>query len=213
MALRIRSGWVVGIFASAWLAACGDDGGDDELERDASASTAGDGGALDGSALDGSALDGSNTPSMSADATLDGAPSASDGSTPDATLGQPDASPDGSTTASVTFSTVYGILKANCTGCHAPRTNPTRAPSGGLDLSTQAIAYAELVTMPNAEGPDCGGSNRKRVIAKDADGSLLVQKLKPNPACGNRMPRNADPLSSEQIAQISSWITAGALNN
>ena len=45
-----------------------------------------------------------------------------------------------------------------------------------------------------------------RVKPADADSSLLLLKLQPNPPVGARMPLSGGPLSSADIATIRTWI-------
>ena len=87
---------------------------------------------------------------------------------------------------------VAPILKDNCFGCHIGG----RRASGNLRMDT----FAQLLR---------GGDSGEIVEAKNADGSLLVQKLRGE--AGNRMPAGGrPPLSSEQIQLISTWIKEGA---
>ena len=45
------------------------------------------------------------------------------------------------------------------------------------------------------------------------DESLMLQKLSPNPPCGNRMPVGGNPFTDAQLEMIRSWIAAGAKND
>jgi hypothetical protein len=81
---------------------------------------------------------------------------------------------------------VQPLFDASCTRCHS---GPT--PKAGLDLSGHAGA-ASVVT------------------ACDCAGSLLFQKLGPNPPAGMRMPRGGPYLPDADIALICSWIDEGA---
>lgn len=121
----------------------------------------------------------------------------------------PDGAPDGATAA--TFTTIYtGVMSSRCAipGCHVPP-----APTGALDLSTQAIAYASLVDV-DAMGPACGPTDFVRVVPGDAAMSLLYLKVsEATPACGARMPLTGEPLSAEEQALVASWINAGAADN
>lgn len=129
------------------------------------------------------------------------------GHTPaDSGTGAQDASaPEDAGPSATTFTRVYEILSANCSPCH------TSDSSGGLDMSSKATAYGELVGKA-AEGPSCSGQGT-RVVAGDADGSLLIRKLRPSPPCGSRMPRLRTPLSTTLIDEIADWIEAGAKND
>jgi hypothetical protein len=120
-----------------------------------------------------------------------------------------DAAPDVGPAAR-TFTDVYAIFTAKCTGCH----QPSEGPRGALDLSTKAAAHAALVGI-DAGGARCGASGTKRVVAGDAQKSLLFLKVSPAPPCGGRMPagQGAQPLSQGEIDTIASWINAGAKND
>jgi hypothetical protein len=101
---------------------------------------------------------------------------------------------DGGDSGSVpTFTQVYTtVLTANgCTTCHAGAT-----PSGELDMSSQATAYADLVgvaaTTPSGETPACSGD---RVVAGSASTSLLYLKVsEATPPCGAQMPFGEWPI-------------------
>ncbi|HEX8793523.1 MAG TPA: YCF48-related protein [Polyangiaceae bacterium] len=112
--------------------------------------------------------------------------------------------------APATFAQVYSTtLGGVCAspGCH----NGSAAP-GGLDMSDPETAYASLVGT-TAAGPACGTSNLTRVVPGDSAHSLLYLKVKGTPPCGSRMPLDLPVLSSAAIAQIKSWIDAGAKND
>jgi mono/diheme cytochrome c family protein len=98
------------------------------------------------------------------------------------------------------------IFDTTCTSCH---TDVGRNPSAGLNLKSGA-AFTYLVGVPSSNSPGA-----VRVIAGNASGSYLVQKVEGAPGIvGMRMPRNGPPfLSDAQIKMIRDWITAGALNN
>ena len=106
-----------------------------------------------------------------------------------------------------TLSTIQTqIFDTSCTSCH---TDVGRNPSAGLNLKSGA-AFANLVGVPSSNSPGA-----VRVIAGNANGSYLVQKLDGAAGIvGQRMPRNGPPfLSDAQITMVRDWITAGALNN
>jgi hypothetical protein len=111
--------------------------------------------------------------------------------------------------ASVTFTQVYSIMTSRCLPCHATGTGKTM---GKLDLSTKAMAFTNLVGVV-ASGSACGTSGKTRVVPGNSAMSLLPQMLTATPPCGMQMPRTGGPLTAAQIAQISSWIDGGALNN
>lgn len=108
------------------------------------------------------------------------------------------------------FAALYvDILGPTCGGCHSSDMHPSM-----LNLSSAPTAYMQLVNVPAAGGA-CASSGLKRVEPGNVPMSLLVQKvtLPDDQVCGSPMPRNAPPLSAEQVTRISRWITQGALNN
>jgi hypothetical protein len=162
-----------------------------------------DSGALDSGALDSGAPDSSTLDSSVIDA---GATLGADGSTQDASS---DGSvPKDAAVAATTFTRVHEILKANCMNCH------TTNSQGMLNFSgSKAATHGALVGV-RAKGGACGGAdtNRTRVVEGSPDTSLLMVKLEGGPnLCGERMPKQG--LSSALIAEIRSWIAAGALDN
>jgi hypothetical protein len=106
-----------------------------------------------------------------------------------------------------TFTQVYGVIKAQCTPCHAQLAGVSE---GKLDMSAQDKAYTNLVNVPGA-GTQCNGKGT-RVVAGKPDQSLLYLKVT-NPPCGDKMPQGLPALSKDQTDLISAWITAGAPNN
>lgn len=104
-------------------------------------------------------------------------------------------------TTAPTWTAVYAASLIVCLDCHVGA-----FAAGGLDMSTEAVAYTSLVGVTGI----CDGS--PRVSPGDAEGSLLWRKL--NGLCGDRMPSAAagyGPLSAAAIADIAAWINAGAL--
>ncbi len=86
-----------------------------------------------------------------------------------------------------TFTQVYQIIMTSCLPCHATGAGAT---TGMLNMSTQAMAYTNLVGKM-AAGAACNGMGT-RVIAGNATMSLLVNKVGPGtPRCGMHMPRGA----------------------
>jgi len=82
-------------------------------------------------------------------------------------------------------------------------------------MSTEGVAHANLVGVA-AQGDSCRGTAILRVAPRDADDSLLIQKLEyaaPGgaPVCGDPMPAAGDSLHPELIAPIRIWIENGAL--
>jgi len=79
-----------------------------------------------------------------------------------------------------------------CLGCHGG--------SGGLFVDTQPHLLQ-------------GGVHGPAVVPGDADASLLIRKLSPNPPFGSRMPQGGSALADTTIQVIREWIDQGALNN
>jgi hypothetical protein len=121
-----------------------------------------------------------------------------------------------------TFTRVWSevLQRKGCAGefCHG-------SAMGGLSMDNQADAYANLVGKP-AAGSACGTSGRTRVVAGDAAGSLLLDKISnPMPACGEVMPLGTkfepnclvpDPsvcTTQAEVQLVRDWITAGALDD
>ena len=82
----------------------------------------------------------------------------------------------------------------------------TTRPFGAMYSAwNAATAYDNLVGVASEE---C--DNETRVVAGDADESLLVQAVE-GTACIDRMPDNRDPLTAQEIMTIRAWITGGAV--
>jgi len=133
--------------------------------------------------------------------------------------------------AANSFTEVYAkVIAPNCTNvyCHS---NGVWLTKGGLDMSSQTIAYWSLVDHL-LDGPACGGLvGARRVVRFNPDASYLYRKVAlTTPGCGVQMP--ADPaqlwpsgnetsaaaftgtaLSSEHQQLIYDWIKEGAQNN
>jgi hypothetical protein len=82
------------------------------------------------------------------------------------------------------------------TGCHG-----AVAPQQALDLVSPGLAE-RVVGVP---GKACVST---LADPTDPKGSLIYQKLLPNPACGAQMPLARPPLSSEDTACVLAWIAA-----
>jgi hypothetical protein len=133
--------------------------------------------------------------------------------------------------AASSFTHVYTtVIAPNCTNvyCH---NNGVSLKFGGLDLSSQVIAYWSLVDHI-LEGPSCANIIlQRRVVPFHPETSIMYQKVsQTNPPCGVQMP--ADPaqlwpsgktpqavvfsgtaLTSDQQQLIYDWIKEGAQNN
>ncbi len=139
----------------------------------------------------------------------------SSGSAPDTSSGNTSGDTPSTSTDPVTFTMVYAdIVSTVCLPCHAP--GGTGDAAGGLNMSTQALAYANL--DKSASGASCKSSGLQLVVPGNAAMSLLVEKVESaQPPCGSRMPygcAGAGPcLSTSQIQEISDWVNAGAKND
>jgi hypothetical protein len=115
------------------------------------------------------------------------------------------------------FSQVYeAILSKRCLPCHDPGSGMLAfgAISGNLDMSTESLAYANLVGV-KARGPSCIASGLTRIVAGDAQSSLLFEKVQSKvlmiaAPCGDTMPDDATTLSQADLAMIQAWIDDGA---
>lgn len=94
---------------------------------------------------------------------------------------------------------VQPIFTTSCGGaaCHIDRrTSGVRLSTYQQVISSVGVQYGQEIVVPG-----------------DAEASPLMDKLRPSPAFGVRMPNGRAPLSNEQIALIRVWINEGALNN
>jgi hypothetical protein len=107
----------------------------------------------------------------------------------------------------VTFTQVYGTVLGSCTSCHAG----IIGQFDGLDMSTQATAYKNLVGVKASNG-SCASRGEMLVVAGSSATSLLYKKLT-SPDCGSTMPQNAPPLSQASLDLIKAWIDEGAPND
>jgi hypothetical protein len=102
------------------------------------------------------------------------------------------------------------VIGKQCVVCHNP--SGIGVMLGQLDMSSQAIAYTNLVNAP-AAGEACAGHG-VRVTPDDPDASILYLKVSlDSPSCGARMPFGGPPLPETQVNEIRDWILAGAPND
>ncbi|WP_437187486.1 DUF1549 domain-containing protein [Planctomicrobium sp. SH668] len=103
---------------------------------------------------------------------------------------------DSQATKAVSFQKeIQPILMANCQGCHQPEKR-----GGGYELST----FSQLLIS--------GESGTAAIVPGKPDESYLVQLI--TAANGQaEMPKNAAPLTSEQVEKIRLWIQQGALDD
>jgi uncharacterized protein (TIGR03118 family) len=92
-----------------------------------------------------------------------------------------------------------------CSGCH---TGVGGALPGVMNLSSASASFAALVNVASIQRP-----TSMRVKPNDSANSYIVNKLKGVDISGSRMPLGGTPLTDAQIAEVVSWIDAGAQNN
>ncbi len=117
------------------------------------------------------------------------------------------ASQNSASSSTVAWTTVYGDVLTQCKDHHSGAN-----AAGNLDLSTESLAFANLVGIA-AQGPSCGGSAILRVDPKSAADSLLYQKITGTQTCGAAMPDEEPLLGPSEIALVKSWIDEGAPND
>jgi len=116
--------------------------------------------------------------------------------------------------------TFAGVFKDVITGggcnagplCHG-------GSAGMLQMDTAKVAYENLVgvkamgtNLADTSGDDCKDTGLVRVVPKDPDHSLVMQKIDPpggKVPCGTIMPP-VGMITSEQIEQVRTWIENGA---
>ncbi len=92
---------------------------------------------------------------------------------------------------------VQEIFDGYCTRCHYSE------GAGDLEAGLVLTSYQELMDGDSKHGPV--------IIPGNADGSMLMQKIGPNPPFGARMPYSGAYLNEVQINTIRDWINAGAI--
>jgi hypothetical protein len=160
--------------------------------------SAGDAGGAGGSSHDGAAGD----TGTAGDTGLSGDGASNDGNMAEAGDAGPPA----------TFTQVYAIITSRCSPCHTTATG-IGVMQGHLDMTTQAMAFMNLVNTP-AAGIACTGKG-PRVTPGMPDQSVMYLKISlDDPApCGAKMPFGRAPLPQAEADAIESWIMAGAMNN
>jgi hypothetical protein len=107
----------------------------------------------------------------------------------------PDINPD-----DVSYATdIQPIFNSSCggSGCH-------------INSSTNGVNLSSYRATINSRGSVAGGPI---VVPGEPENSPLVEKIKPNPSYGSRMPTTGQYLTPTEIAQIEAWIKEGAENN
>jgi hypothetical protein len=112
-----------------------------------------------------------------------------------------------------TFTQVYTTVIANrCMPCHTTATG-IGVTQGRLDMTSQSAAFANLVNVA-AAGVQCAGRGTRVVPGMPASSILFLKVSLNDPApCGAKMPLGLPSLPQSEVDMISSWITAGAMNN
>lgn len=93
---------------------------------------------------------------------------------------------------------VARIFVPNCggTACHG-----ANAPQQDLDLVSPGVASRVV----GVAGKECAAS---LADPADPEGSLIYQKILPNPPCGGQMPLARPPLSRADAQCVLAWIAA-----
>ncbi|MDD9934315.1 MAG: hypothetical protein OXT09_11970 [Myxococcales bacterium] len=110
---------------------------------------------------------------------------------------------DGGDSAAPSFDPVWAMFEARGCGsafCHG-------AGQGELLMFDASGTYEALVDV-QAAGVDCAPGGKTRVAPGDAEASLLVEKMRPDPSCGDVMP--ADGNDDADIQLVVDWIESGA---
>ena len=117
-----------------------------------------------------------------------------------------------SATLAVTAATLAqiqdSVFTPRCTGCH-DGSQPAGGPLPQSMNLTAGNSHTSLVGVPSRQQ-----GTVLRIAPGDAAASYLVRKVEGSAGItGQRMPLGGLPLDAETIAQIKSWILAGAANN
>jgi hypothetical protein len=116
------------------------------------------------------------------------------------------------------FTQVYStVISERCLPCHASGGDAGTNVGfifGKLDMSTQQLAYANLVGV-KAAGVSCVITGLTRVVPGSAQTSVLFGKvdapltMNPTP-CGDTMPDDGTNLTQAEVTLIQTWINDGA---
>jgi hypothetical protein len=101
----------------------------------------------------------------------------------------------------VSYAQVHAVFDEYCFGCHTPDgRSPIGIEVGGLDLSTYDLLRAGGVV-----------SRGDVVVPGRPCESVLIQKIRPSPPFGARMPLNGPPFVTEDELQLlADWVAEGA---
>jgi len=114
-----------------------------------------------------------------------------------------------------TFTQVYAIMSSTtalCSSCHSMAGKPnTGFVNAKLDLSTQALAYTNLLGPPTSAA--CKTKGKMYVVPGNSAMSALYAAIAGAPLCGEKMPKTPGKLTMPEIALIKAWIDGGALND
>lgn len=119
----------------------------------------------------------------------------------------PTATPQVIATPSFANDIYAAIIEPSCTNaaCH-----DAAEPAGSLDLSTVALAYANLTIVALPTDATCTSMLRVDKAGSDPTNSLLVELLESSCGASSRMPKGQAPLHPNHIETIRNWIVAGA---
>ncbi|WP_421774556.1 c-type cytochrome domain-containing protein [Gracilimonas sp.] len=92
---------------------------------------------------------------------------------------------------------IQPIFTSSCGSCH-------------INSSTNGVNLTSYSTTINSTGSVAGGPI---VVPGEPENSPLVEKIKPDPSYGSRMPTTGQYLTPTEIAKIEAWITGGAEDN
>lgn len=108
---------------------------------------------------------------------------------------------DSDPSTEVTYAEVREIFDEYCFNCHTPTGRaPIGIEVGGLDLSTYDTLRAGGVV-----------SRGDIVVPGRPCASVLIQKIRPSPPFGARMPLNGPPFVDEdEIQLLADWVAEGA---